>query len=292
MILRFPLLRQALQLLALLLFASLTMRAQVNRRPGSPPSVVQQQPQLPESMALRIEADQVTAEVRNAPLHKVLEEIASRTGVIFEISTELNPLVSISLFRVGLQESIQRIVAAGDSIFYFDRDAAGLQKIKLVRIFPRGMKGRSGGLVFIGTGVPTITGLDAIESPEQALKALSESPEIETKEKAIEVLVAAKGEVAVQALMKALSDPAPEILVAAIDGLAHMGARASLPQILSALNHDHPGVRQSAVEAVALLGSSQNIKDLRPLSQDKDAAVASAAEMAIRKLSSESTRQP
>jgi len=243
-------------------------------------------------MAVRIEADQVTAEVRNAPLHKVLVEFASRAGVIFEVSTEFNPLVSISLFRVGLQEAIQRIVAAGDSIFYFERDAAGQQRIKVVRIFPRGMKGRSGGLLYIGTGVPTITGRDAIESPEQALKALSESPEIETKEKAIEVLVAAKGEVAVQALTKALSDPAPEILVAALDGLAHIGARAALPQILPALNHNHPGVRQSAVEAVALLGSPQNIKDLRPLSQDKDAAVASAAEMAIRKLSSESTRQP
>jgi hypothetical protein len=36
---------------------------------------------------------------------------------------------------------------------------------------------------------------------------------------------------------------------------------------------------------VALLGNSQNIKDLKPLSSDKDVSVAAAAEMAIRKLS-------
>ncbi len=298
MIRQSPLIRRTLPAFLALSVASLTALgtawAQVVRRPDIPPIGVSQQPQpRPQgTIMMRIEEDQVTAEIRNMPLRKVLEEIAARTGVIFEVSSELNPEVSVSLFRVSLKEAIERIVAVGDSILYYQRDAVGQARVSLVRVFPRGMKGKQGGLVYIGTGVLTKTGRDAIETPEQALGALAENQDVEAREKAVEVLVAAKGEVAVQGLTKALNDPAIEVLVAAIEGLTRLGARSALPQILSALKHSHPGVRQSCVEAVALLGSSQNVKDLRPLVQDKDAAVAAAADLAIRKLSSESVRLP
>jgi len=59
-----------------------------------------------------------------------------------------------------------------------------------------------------------------------------------------------------------------------------------LPNIVKCLKDAHPGVRQSATTAVALLGDSKNLKDLKPLTFDKDASVAGAAEVAIRKLSS------
>src|SRR5438093_10738112 len=109
MMLRFSVFRRAFRTLPLLLSAFPAAHeaawAQVPRRPELVPGGVQPQPQpvLPESMTLRIEGERITAEIRNTPLQKVLAEIAARTGVIFEVSTELNPLVSISLFRVGLQ---------------------------------------------------------------------------------------------------------------------------------------------------------------------------------------------
>jgi hypothetical protein len=263
------------------------------RRPRPAPGVTQPDTaQVPASMTMRVEGAVVTAEIRATPLQRVLEEIAARTGVIFEVSSDLNPPVSISLYRAELQEAIQRIVGANDSIFYFQRDAAGQSRISFVRVFFRGTKGHPSGILYIGTGTPTKGGLDSIDTPEQALKALAESDKVEVKEKAIEALVAAKGDVAVQALIKVLNDPATEIQVAAIEGLARLGARSALPQILPALKHRHPAVRQSAVEAVALLGSMQNVQNLRPLAQDKDGGVAAAAEMAIRKLSSEAPRVP
>ncbi len=272
--------------LSVLLVAGV-MHGQV-RRPRTAAGATQPDPaQVPGSLTLRVEGAVVTAEIRATPLQRVLEEIAARTGVIFEVSSELNPPVSISLYRADLQEAIQRIVGGSDSIFYFRRDAAGQSRISFVRVFSKGTRGRPPGLVHIGTGTPTKGGQDSIDTPDQALKALAESDKVETKEKAIEALVAAKGDVAVQALIKVLNDPATEIQVAAIEGLARLGARSALPQILPALKHFHPAVRQSAVEAVALLGSSQNVQDVRALAQDKDGAVAAAAEMAIRKLSSE-----
>jgi HEAT repeat protein len=85
--------------------------------------------------------------------------------------------------------------------------------------------------------------------------------------------------------MNYISDPAPEIRCAVIEGLAALGAHEALPEILKKLRDANSGVRQSATTAVALLGDARNLKDLKPLSADKDPSVAAAAELAIRKLS-------
>ena len=71
------------------------MHGQV-RRPRTAAGATQPDPaQVPGSLTLRVEGAVVTAEIRATPLQRVLEEIAARTGVIFEVSSELNPPVSI-----------------------------------------------------------------------------------------------------------------------------------------------------------------------------------------------------
>jgi hypothetical protein len=237
-------------------------------------------------MRVRLEEDQFTAEIRATPLQKVLHEVADRTGVIFEVQSQDNPLISISLYRVGMQEGLQRILAAQNSIFYFFEDAARQGRIEFVRVFPRGNQPEQPSLLYIGTGAVTKSGDDSVDTPEQALKVLAESRNLEARQKAVEVLGTTGGDVAVMALAAALLDSAPEIRAAAIEGLAGLNARAALPGIIQSLKDGHPGVRQSAITALALLGDSGNIKYLKPLSRDRDASVAAAAEVAIRQLSS------
>ena len=108
---------------------------------------------------------------------------------------------------------------------------------------------------------------------------------IEMREKSIEYLVSTKNADAVEALLNLISDPAPEIRVAVIDGLAALNARNALPAIVKKLRDANAGVRQSAATAIALVGDSSNVKDLKPLTSDRDANVVAAVEMAIRKLS-------
>jgi hypothetical protein len=238
------------------------------------------------TLKIRVESDQVTAEIRNAPLQWVLEELAARSGVIFEIQTQQNPAVSLILNKVDLTEAIQRILSdVGNTFSYYDNDNLGKSIVKLVRIFPRSDQPEQPSTRYIGIGRVTKSGDDNPENPEQAAKVLAESKNLEVRQKCIEILATAKSEMAVQALTKALSDPAPEIRAAAIDGLAGSGSNATLPNIVNALKDIHPGVRQSAIAAVALLGNARNVKDLKPLSKDRDASVAMAADMAIRKLS-------
>jgi hypothetical protein len=249
------------------------------------PGVVGNQNALPAKLRMRVENGQVTAEIGSTPLQAVLEELAARTGVVFEVQAQDNPAVSIHLYRVPLEEAIRRLGGTNNSIFFYDAKAATPSQITLVRLFPRSGMPQQPSLRYLGTGAVTKTGDDSIDTPEQAMKALSEGANLEVRQKAVEILVAAKGDASIQALIKALGDPAPEVKVAVIEGLAGLEVRPALPEILLALKDTHPGVRQSAITAVALLGDADNIKNLKVLAKDSDLSVAAAAEMAIRKLS-------
>ncbi len=240
-------------------------------------------------MKIRVEDDLVTAELRNVPLQTALEELAARTGIVFEVAQQENDPVSVSLFKASLQEAVERLIGPGNFIIYYGRSETGPSRIEFVRVLNRSSKSNQASLLYLGTGSITKSGEDTIDSPEQALKALSESKNVDAREKAIEVLVAAKSEDTVPTLAKAMTDEAPEVRAAAIEGLASIGARGALPQIVQSLKDKHPGVRQSAVKAVALLGDADNVKDLRPVEHDQDASVAAAADIAIKTLS---TRHP
>lgn len=233
---------------------------------------------------MRVEDDHVTAEIRNTPWQRVLEELAARTGIIFEVQSQENAPLSLTLFRADLQEAVQRIVGDRDTVLYYGT-AQNQNRLQFVRIAPRKDVPAQPSIRYIGTGTITNSGEDLIDTPDQALKVLVESQNIDARQKAIEVLLADKSDLTYQVLLAELGDPAPEMRVAAIEGLASMGSHSALPLILLSLKDRNPGVRQSAVTAVALLGDADNLKQLRPLVRDPDANVAAATEMAIRKLS-------
>jgi hypothetical protein len=278
-----------------LLFVSLqpfseTLAAQGRSGQRPAPKTRQVKPALPAFMKIRVESGNVTAQIQNTPLPRVLEELAARSGIVFELGTHDETSVSVSFYNVGLQEAVQRLVEGHNSICFYGRDAAGATRIELVRILQRETGPQQQvSIQYIGSGSITKTGEDRIETTEDAFKALAESENVDLRQQAVEILVASREEPAVQAVMDALNDQAPEVKAAAIEGLAALGARAALPQIIQRLQDPHPGVRHSAIVAVSLLGDAVNVKDLQPMGRDKDPNVAAAAEAAIKKLS---LRQP
>ncbi len=244
----------------------------------------QQPPPSDVGLKMRVVDGKVIAEITAVPLQTVLHELAERSGIIFEIRTQENPPVTLRLNQVPLQEAIKRIASSCNTMFFYGAAAGQPEHITMVRIFPRGNPVQQPAIAYLGTGAVTRSN-DLIESPEDAVKALTERKDLEGKQKAIEILIASKSQMAAQALTKSIADPAPEIRVAAIEGLVTLQAHDALPEIVKCLKDSHPRVRQSAATAVALLGDAANIKDLRPLRSDKDSSVAAAAETAIRKLS-------
>ena len=253
------------------------------RRPFPPPAQNPPANQLPAVLSIRLDDGRVTANISNSPLQTVLKDLAERTGIIFEVRSQEDPLVSVHLNGVTLEEAIERITPGYNTIFLYDKDPQP-KRITMVQVFPRVDSDVQPGIAYLGTGAVTKTN-DSLENAAEALSVLAESDNVEVKEKAIELLVGTRGEEAVKALIEAVSDPATEIRVAAIEGLAALNAQAALPSILTCLKDRQAAVRQSAATAIALLGTAQNLQDLRPLSKDKDAGVAAAADTAIRKLS-------
>jgi len=258
--------------------------AQQQRRPAPTAGARQPSANLPAILSMRLEDGRVTATIANSPLQTVLKDFADRTGIIFEVRSQQNPAISVNLYGVSFEEAIERLTPGFNTIFFYDKNAAGSAGITLVQVFPRMDKELQPSIVYLGTGAVIKTN-DSLENAEQALKALEESKDAEVKERAVEILVNAKSEEGIKALIKAVSDSDPAVRVAAIEGLAALNAHAALPDILKSLKDRHPAVRQSAATATALLGTAQNVKELRPLSSDKDAGVAAAAETAIRTLS-------
>jgi hypothetical protein len=269
----------------LVLFTAIPAQgAPVQRRPPPVPAPRPTPNRQPEVLTMRVDDGRVTATITNSPLQKVLQELAERTGVIFEVRSEDNPLVSVNLQKVSIPEAIDRIAPEFNTIFYYDKKQPKSERITLVQVFPRKDLGPQPSILYLGTGAVTKSN-DDIETEEQALKILEEGTNVEVKEKAVEFLVDAKSDLAIDALIQSISDSEPEIRVAAIEGCAALNVQAALPNILKCLKDHHPAVRQSAATAVALLGTAQNLEDLKPLITDKDAGVAAAAETAVRKLS-------
>jgi hypothetical protein len=280
---------------ALILFGTLIPCAHVSaqRVPGRGPGIAVPQPAKPSGppvVKMRVEGDRITADITDCPLQKALKELADRTGIIFEVRTSDNPLVSVHLNQIPLQEAIQRIASCCNTMFFFGAGTSQSGPPSLVRILSRTPPVQQPAIVYLGSGVITKTGED-IETLEQAQKALDEgaSP-VQSRLRAVEFLVNAKSEAAIAALISSLNDPAPEIRAAAIRGLEVLGTHAALPDILKRLKDKNPEVRQSAATAVASLGDAKNLKDVKPLTSDKDAAVAAAAQLAVQKLSAAEKR--
>jgi hypothetical protein len=268
-------------LLLPIVICSIAFSAFAQQRPGVR---MAEAPQAPQVMKMSVEDGRVTADIRGVLLRDVLAELAARTGIVFELPAYDESQVALSLYGVPLQQAVQRIVGDGNNaiVHYGDGPANAIQ---FVRISPRNRGGQQqASLLYIGDGAITKTKDDTVDTPEQALKALVESPDAELRQKAVAVLVAAKSPGAVDALTAALKDPAPEVRGAAVEGLAGLNAQSALPQILLLLKDRQPSVRQSAIDAVSLLGDAGNVKQLRPLTRDKDPAVAAAADLAIAKL--------
>ncbi len=270
---------------SLCLLPAQASRPTTRSTPRQPPARAQNPPPGPVTMRMRVEDGYVTADLRNVPLARALDELAARTGVVFELGMQDASTASVSLYRAELREAIERIASDHDCIYYYGRDAGGLDRLEFVRVFSRARNVQQPSLLYIGTGTITRAGDDSIDTPEQALKVLAESQDVDARQKAVEVLAASKTDISAQALAAAADDPAPEVRAAAIEGLAGLGDRNALPIVVKALKDKHPGVRHSAITAVALLGDSREIQYLHPMQDDPDASVAAAAEMAMRRLS-------
>jgi hypothetical protein len=125
-----------------------------------------QQSQKPAVLSMRVDEGRITATIADSPLQNVLADLAARTGIIFEVRSQENPLVSVNLHRVSLQEAIQRIAPGSNTIYFYGKNQGDSDRITLVRLFPRTGTSPQPSILYLGTGAITKDN-DAADSPLQ-----------------------------------------------------------------------------------------------------------------------------
>jgi hypothetical protein len=141
--------------LFLLEMLMLCISAQAQRLPRRNPPLQkqpQQSPAAPAVLNMRVEEGRVTADIVNSPMQTVLKELADWTGIQFEVRSQDNPLVSVHLQGVPVQEAIQRIASDDDTVFFYDQKRPGAEHITFVRVYPRTKPVQQPGIVYLGTG--------------------------------------------------------------------------------------------------------------------------------------------
>lgn len=120
----------------MLLFSALPVQGALFQRP----QITRAAPELPQPpknamLTMRVDEERISAVIADTSLQTVLGELAARTGTIFEVRSHENPLVSVRLDRVSLQEAIQRIAPGSNAIYFYGQNQAAPQRIALVRLF-------------------------------------------------------------------------------------------------------------------------------------------------------------
>ena len=152
-------------------------------------------------LKLYVDETGVTAEILNCPLQTVLKELAEKTGIVFEIRAQDNLPVNLRPSQpVELTEFIKRMVSGSNTQFFYRQDDS--QRIAMVRIFPRTELPQPS-IVYLGSGAVTKSN-DTFFNSEQAIKALRENKDIESREKAINYLASNKSEGAAEVLILSL----------------------------------------------------------------------------------------
>jgi hypothetical protein len=152
---------------ALVLFSAMPAQGAPFQRPKAPmPASGMQQFQKPAVLSMRVDEGRITATIVDSPLQNVLADLAARTGIIFEVRSQENPLVSMSLHRVSLQEAIQRIAPGSNTIYFYGKSQGDSDRITLVQLFPRIDTSPQPSILYLGTGAIT-KGNDIADSPLQ-----------------------------------------------------------------------------------------------------------------------------
>jgi hypothetical protein len=245
----------------------------------------QAQEQKPCVFKISVVDSLITADIADCPMQTAFQDLSERTGIIFRVVSQDDPIVSARIRNADVRDAIQQMAPGHNIVFYYDENFP--EYLIMAQVFPRIRIVLRPELIYLGTGA--VTKID-IDTPEQAIKALAEDSHLDTKEEAVDILFQNKSDEGIKALRSALSDPEPQIRIAVIAGFAALGVREALPGIVKCLKDENPEVRQSAITAVAMLGDARNIKDIEPLKADKDLNVAISADKAVRILSAKEGR--
>ncbi len=236
---------------------------------------------------IRVSNNLLTVKLKDAPLEKVLTEIANQTGIQFIFHGPMEELLSADFADFPLETGLRRLIRDFDHIFiYREGKTRGSEpEVKKVLIYSRkGKKPREGlqtSLIGPQKGPPQ--GPPAA-SPEFPVKAL-EDKDPEVRQEAVDRLATLKDERAIAHLTRVLlTDKDEDVRESAAEALGELGDERAIGPLVQALKDKDAGVRESAVEALRHIGGEAVIRPLMDALKDEDEDVREAAADALKEL--------
>jgi hypothetical protein len=238
-------------------------------------------------LLIRFSNNLLTVKLKDAPLEKVLTEIAHQAGIQIVFYGLLEGVVSADFTDLPLDEGLRRLIRDLDHIFLYREGKTGISEPEVKKVLVYSKKGKKPN-ERLRTGLigpqkrPTQDPPTA--SPEFGVKAL-EDKDPEVRQEAVDRLAESKDERAIIELTKVLlNDKDGDVRESAAEALGELGDERAIAPLVQALKDKDAGVRESAVDALGRIGGEAVIRPLMDALKDEDEDVREAAATALKNL--------
>jgi len=215
----------------------------------------------------------LTVEVKDQPLHQLLEEIARQARVAFtsEGGAGGKKLVSVKYQDVPLEEALRELLKDHDAFFFYGVEGKAPATLRAIWVYAKG-KGAGQAPVPPEVWASTAELQGRLNDPDPKVRAQAVGAVVERKgDQAGDLLMSALSDqdalVRMQALYSALdagvslppellvtltADPSPDVRVLALEALAEAPNAGAIAE--RALNDPSPAVRNKAKELLGWQG--------------------------------------
>ena len=254
---------------------------------------------------VEVSQGELTVDVRQIPLARVLEIVGERAGLAMTVHGDLGAPITDSFVGLPLEEGIRRLARGHSTAVTYGvvPDGSGTVRLAEVRVMARGSGTSSpppiaapprrqqadssvadspeaSALALQIDEIQRFVG-DAAQGSEAALTRLAEiasGPDAALREQAVAALARLDTAVAEPALVDALDDVDASVRMRAIRGLRTFGTDTAAQSLANALIRDaDPEVRLTALAAVGSLSGPRMLTMLEKASADPDVTVRETA---------------
>jgi hypothetical protein len=233
---------------------------------------------------LRVEDNLLTLKLKDAPLEKVLTEIAHQAGIQITVYGPMEEYLSAEFSGLPMEKGLRRLMRDFNYVLIYgaEKGKRGDPPIKELMIYAKEGKGphkRISPRVIAPQERPSRRLKRG--SVEALLKALGDK-DPEVREEAVYSLVDIRDErVIVHLTQVLLNDTDEEVRESAAEALGDLRDKRGIAPLVEALRDKDTGVRESAVDALGEIGGDEVISPLMDALRDEDEDVREAAADAL-----------
>lgn len=246
-----------------------------------------------ETLDIKFNNRQLSVQIKNAPLEKVLKEIMSQSGARIWLNDSVDGTVSIEFQNIPIGEGVRRILKDKNYAFTYSLHDGKEGKLSIVsaskskEIFTK-VKEEPPRKSPTKPGLP-IAKKDKPKKEKLSFESLAkdalEHEDSGKREDAIIALGESKDPKAIEIISKALAnDPVEDVRLSAIDALMEIGDKSIVDPLSTALKDRDPWVRESAVEALGEVGGEAAIEFVKSALNDEDGSVRELAQETLEEL--------